>query len=425
MAAPAAPAPSAAPAPPGAPLEASLRSILPLILVAGLGYMVDVFDMLLLSIVRVPALTSLGITGDEVLKVGTHLLNLQLGGALIGGIAWGMLGDKRGRLSVLFGSILLYSAATLANGYVHTVEAFGILRFIAGFGLAGELGAGLTLIVEEMPIRSRGAATATVAAMGVSGAVFAGLAGEFIGWRGCFILGGAMGFVLLLLRLGVHESGMFRVAKQSSHERGNLWRLFDDADRFLRWIRSVLIGIPIWFSVGILVTFSPEMARALGVTEPVIPGRMVMFHYAATTLGDVASGLLSQRLRSRKKAAALFIGITAAGALAYLLGLAHSAMGFYWLSAWMGVGTGYWAVTNTMAVEQFGTDLRATVGTSVPNLIRGAAVPMTLAFVALKGSLGAVGSALAVGAVAFALSAWALWTQPETYGKDLDYRELA
>ncbi len=404
---------------------AAIRAILPLILVAGLGYMVDVFDMLLLSIVRVPALKSLGVTGDDVLKVGTHLLNLQLGGALLGGIAWGILGDKRGRLSVLFGSILLYSAATLANGYVQTVEAFGVLRFIAGFGLAGELGAGLTLIVEEMPIASRGAATAIVAGMGVSGAVFAGLAGEFIGWRGCFIIGGAMGFVLLVLRLGVHESGMFRTAKQSNHERGNILRLFDNADRFLRWIRSVLIGIPIWFSVGILVTFSPELARALGVTEPVIPGRMVMFHYTATVIGDVGSGLLSQWLKSRRIAAAIFIGITGTGVLAYLLGFAHSALGFYWLSAWMGMGTGYWAVTNTMAVEQFGTDLRATVGTSVPNLIRGAAVPMSLGFIALKPSLGVVGAAGAVGCVAFALSAWALATQPETYGKDLDYRELA
>ncbi len=404
---------------------ASLRAVLPLILVAGLGYMVDVFDMLLFSIVRVPSLASLGVTGEQALAVGARLLNLQLVGALVGGIAWGMLGDKRGRLSVLFGSILLYSAATLANGFVQSIEAFAVLRFIAGFGLAGELGAGLTLIVEAMPIASRGTATAIVAALGVSGAVLAALAGEWIDWRGCFILGGSMGFVLLVLRFGVHESGMFRSVRASGGERGNILRLFDNRDRFLRWIRSVLIGVPIWFSVGILVTFSPELARALGITETVVPGRMVLFHYVATTFGDVASGLLSQRLRSRRAAAAIFIGITAAGAVAYLAGLAHTAFGLYLLSGWMGIGTGYWAVTNTMAVEQFGTDLRATVGTSVPNLIRGAAVPMSLTFINLKGTLGTVGAAAAVGVVAFTLSAWALATQPETYGKDLDYRELS
>ena len=419
----AAPYTLAAPLQPAPPV-ASLRSILPLILVAGLGYLVDVFDMLLFSIVRVPSLTSLGVTADQVLPVGAHLLNLQLGGALLGGIAWGMLGDKRGRLSVLFGSIILYSGATLANGYVHSVEAFAWLRFLAGFGLAGELGAGLTLIVEVLPIASRGTATAIVAGTGVMGAALAAIAGEFIEWRGCFILGGSMGFVLLLLRLGVHESGMFTQVKQTKGERGNLWRLFDNKDRFLRWIRSVLIGVPIWFSVGILVTFSPELARAFGITEHVLPGRMVLFHYVATSFGDVASGLLSQRLRSRRKAAAIFITILVAACAAYLLGVAHSAMGMYLLSGWMGIGTGYWAVTNTMAVEQFGTDMRATVGTSVPNLIRGAAVPMTLGFIAFKPSLGTVGSAAAVGCVAFALSAWALATQPETYGKDLDYREL-
>ena len=413
--------------PPDSPPDqppAGLRTILPLILVAGLGYLVDVFDMLLFSIVRVPSLTSLGVAADQVLPVGAHLLNLQLGGALVGGIAWGMLGDKRGRLSVLFGSITLYSAATLANGYVHTVEAFALLRFVAGFGLAGELGAGLTLIVEALPIGSRGAATAIVAGTGVIGAALAAVAGEFLDWRNCFILGGAMGFVLLLLRLGVHESGMFREVKHQNAERGNLWRLFDNRDRFLRWIRSVLIGVPIWYSVGILVTFSPELARALGITERVLPGRMVLFHYVATSFGGLTSGFLSQRLRSRRASAAIFMAILAVGCTVYLLGAAHSALGLYLLSALMGIGTGYWSVTTTMAVEQFGTDLRATVGTSVPNLIRGAAVPMTLGFIALKGSMGTLASAAAVGVIVFALAAWALATQPETYGKNLDYREL-
>ena len=412
-------------APPPAILTEELRAVAPAILVAGLGYLVDIFDMLLLSVVRVPSLASLGITGDRALEVGSQLLNFQLAGALLGGLAWGVLGDKRGRLSVLFGSIFLYSAATLANAFVQSVEAFAMLRFVAGFGLAGELGAGLTLVVELLPIRSRGAATTIVATLGVSGAVFAAVAAEYLTWRSCFALGGVMGFVLLLLRLGVHESGMFRTTAAKGGERGNLLRLFDNRDRFLRWIRSVLIGIPIWFTVGTLITLSPELARALGIEEPVSAARAVLWFYGATTVGDFVSGMLSQWWHSRRAAAALFIGITAVGAAAYLAGLAHTASGLYFICAWLGLGTGYWAVTNTMAVEQFGTDLRATVGTSVPNLIRAAAVPMSLAFLALRGSLGPLAAAGLVGAVAFSLSVWALATQPETYGKDLDYRELA
>ena len=405
------------------PHEPSLRHVAAPVLLAGLGYFVDIYDLLLFSVVRVPSLTDLG-AGARTLEVGTMLLNVQLVGMMIGGVAWGMLGDRRGRLSVLFGSIFLYSAASLANGFVTSVEQYAVLRFVAGVGLAGELGAGLTLVVELLPPATRGAAATIVATMGVTGAVVAALAGEWLSWRACMILGGLMGFALFALRLGVRESPMFDHLRAAGGERGNILRLFTDRDRFVRYLRCILIGVPVWFIVGILITLSPELARSLGVVGEVSAGRAVFWFYAATTVGDFASGMLSQFWRSRRAAAAVFIALTAIGSVAYLAGAARTSRDFYLICGWLGFGTGYWAVTVTMAVEQFGTDLRATVGTSVPTFIRASAVPMLLAFLALRGAVGVVGAAAMVGAVAFGGAAWALATQPETYGKSLDYREV-
>ena len=407
-----------------APPAPSWRLVAAPVLVAGLGYFVDIYDLLLFSVVRVPSLTDLG-AGARTLEIGTMLLNVQLVGMMIGGVAWGMLGDRRGRLSVLFGSIFLYSAASLANAFVTSVEQYAVLRFLAGVGLAGELGAGLTLVVELLPPATRGAAATLVATTGVTGAVVAALAGEWMSWRNCMILGGVMGFALFLLRLGVRESPMFDQLKKAGSARGNILRLFSDRGRFVRYLRSILIGVPVWFTVGILITLSPELARALHVAGDVSAGRAVFWFYAATTVGDFASGMLSQYWKSRKRAAALFVALTAAGSVAYLAGVAHDSRDFYVICGWLGFGTGYWAVTVTMAVEQFGTDLRATVGTSVPTFIRASAVPMLLAFLALRGVAGVAGAAALVGVVAFGGAAWALVTQPETYGKSLDYREGA
>lgn len=402
---------------------ATLRAVAAPILLAGLGYFVDIFDLLLFSVVRVPSLTDLG-QGAHALEIGAMLLNVQLVGMMIGGVAWGMLGDRRGRLSVLFGSIFLYSAANLANAFVTSVPQYAVLRFVSGIGLAGELGAGLTLVVELLPAARRGAATTIVATMGVTGAVAAALAAEAFGWRACFAVGGAMGFALFALRLGVRESPMFDAIRRAPGERGNILRLFDDRGRFVRYLRSILIGVPVWFTAGLLITLSPEFARALGIVGDVSAGRAVFWFYATTTVGDFVSGMLSQWLRSRRRAAAVFIAATAVGIALYLGGAAHTAAGFYVVCGWLGFGTGYWAVTVTMAVEQFGTDLRATVGTSVPTFIRATAVPMSVVFLALKGSMGVIAAASVVGAVAVAAAAWALATQPETYGKALDYTEL-
>jgi putative MFS transporter len=400
----------------------SLRKARGAILFAGLGYFVDIFDLLLFAVLRVASVADLG-AGDRTLEVGTLLQNAQLVGMMLGGLVWGVLGDRRGRRSALYGSILLYSIANLANAFVSSVPQYAVLRFVAGFGLAGELGAALTLVSEMVDRRERGTATTLVATLGVMGAVAAALVGELVPWRAAYAIGGVLGLLLLLLRVRLRDSAMFARTRDAGARRGDIWRLVSSPDRAARYLRAVLIGVPVWFTTGILITFAPEFARQLGVAGHVTAARAVLVFYAATTLGDLTSGLLSQRLRSRRRAVALYYALCAAGIAAYLLGLAGTPAAFYAICAWLGFATGFWAVMVTMAVEQFGIDLRATAATSVPTFVRASAVPMTLAFLALRPGVGMAGAAAIVGTVVFGLAAWALWRQAETYGRDLDFVE--
>ena len=392
------------------------------ILLAGLGYFVDIFDLLLFAVVRVPSVREVAGEG-ALLSAGALLQNVQLVGMMLGGVAWGMLGDRRGRRSVLYGSIALYSLATLGNATAGSVGAYAAWRFVAGIGLAGELGAALTIVSELVEARARGTATTLVATMGVLGAVAAALVGGMLPWRTAYVVGGVLGLLLLALRLRVRDSAMFARTRASVAARGRLGLLFATRARAARYGRAILIGVPVWFTSGILVTFAPEFARALGVGEGVSAGTAVLVFYATTTLGDLTSGLLSQRWRSRRRAAGTYLALTAVGVALYLSGAARSATGLYALYGWLGFATGYWAVMVTMAVEQFGTDLRATVGTSVPTFVRATTVPMTLAWGALRPALGVLPAAALVGAVVFAAAAWATWRQAETYGVGLDFTE--
>jgi MFS transporter, putative metabolite:H+ symporter len=402
----------------------SHRAIYLAVLVAALGYFVDIYDLILFSVVRVESLKSLGVTGDELTNMGVRLLNMQLIGMLVGGIVWGILGDKLGRLSVLFGSIVLYSVANIANGMVETVGQYAALRFCAGVGLAGELGAGVTLVAELMPARTRGYGTTIIASVGLCGGIIAGFMGSIFPWRTSYYVGGAMGFALLLLRLGVVESGMFdRLKGKSDVRRGDFLQLFATRDRVLRYGAVILIGVPIWYAFGVLVTLAPEIGKALGLPAPPSSGVAVRWAYFGIAAGDVASGLLSQAWRSRRKVIALFIGLTALSVGVYFVFGGASLTAFYAACTLVGFGTGYWAVFVTSASEQFGTNVRATVTTTVPNFVRGSAVLCTWGFVWLKDSFGIQGAALAVGVVAFALAGAAVSVLKETYGKDLDFVE--
>lgn len=402
-----------------------MRSVLTaVVLVSALGYFVDVYDLLLFSIVRVQSLRDLGVPDASLLGEGVFLLNAQMAGLLLGGVLWGVLGDKRGRVSVLFGSIALYSLANLANAFVTDLTAYAALRFLAGIGLAGELGAAITLVTETLPKETRGYGTALVAAFGLLGAVVAALVGGLLHWRFAFGLGGVLGLVLLVLRVRLAESGVYRrTHEDAAVRRGSLRMLLADPARRARYLHCILLGLPIWFAIGVLVTFSPELALALGVTGPVSAGSAVLWSYSGGVVGDLVSGYMSQRHGTRQGVMLAFIALLAAAMFAILLSAGLTPAGYYVLCFALGVGVGYWAVFVTNAAEQFGTNLRATVATTVPNLVRGAVVPITLGVTFLAGLLSLVSAALLVGAACCLLALWALRSLPETHGKEMDYVE--
>jgi len=393
------------------------------VLVAALGYFVDIYDLLLFSIVRIPSLKSLGLSDAALETVGQDIIGHQMIGLLIGGILWGVLGDKKGRLSVLFGSIVLYSLANIANGFVQTPGQYSLARFIAGIGLAGELGAGITLVSELLPKEKRGVATSMVAGIGLTGAVAAYFIAKTFDWRVCYFIGGGLGLALLLLRVSVFESGMFQKTRAADVQRGNFLQFFTDARRFRKYILAILIGLPTWYVIGILVSFSKEFGEALHLSGPIDPGLGVMFAYAAISVGDVAIGILSQRLRSRRKALYVFYALTAVGIALFFLQKGGSPAQMYAICALLGFGTGFWAIFVTMAAEQFGTNLRATAATTVPNMVRGSLPLLIAIYHGLAGNLGKLPAAAWTGAGVMLITVLAAAFSEETFGKDLDYFE--
>jgi MFS family permease len=393
------------------------------VLVAALGYLVDMYDLFLFNIVRVPSLRAIGVPDERMLEDGIFLLNLQMAGLLIGGIVWGVLGDKRGRLSVLFGSILIYSLANIGNGFVTSLSQYAVLRFIAGFGLAGELGAGVTLVAEILPKKIRGYGTTLVATMGLLGSISAYFVTTLFDWRVSYFIGGGLGLLLLVLRISVVESGMFDKLKTRNINRGNIGMLFSSKQRAFKYVNSILIGLPIWFVVGILVTFSPEFGRALELSGPVEAGKAVMLAFSGQVAGDLVSGFLSQYLQSRRKVIFLFVVLSFCLVLVYLLGVVRDVAMFYVLIALLGFCNGYWTLFVTVAAELFGTNLRATVATTVPNFVRGAVIPLTAMFTFGRPYFGTLYSALITGVVAFIIATLALRSLEETFSKDLDYTE--
>lgn len=393
------------------------------VLVAALGYLVDMYDLFLFSVVRVPSLKALGTGPDRLLPDGIMLLNMQMAGMLLGGIFWGVLGDKRGRLSVLFGSILIYSLANIGNGLITSLNQYAILRFVAGVGLAGELGAGVTLVTEVLPKKIRGYGTTIVATMGVLGAILAYFVADLFEWRNAYFIGGGLGLLLLILRVNIFESRIFETVKERQVKRGDLIMLFSDRARFLKYLQCILVGLPIWFVVGILITFSPEFGQAMGLSAPVVAGKAVMLSFTGQVFGDVASGLLSQRIQSRKRAIGSFIVLSLVFVLVYLLLPLQDIDTFYLVCIFLGFANGYWALFVTIAAELFGTNLRATVATTVPNFVRGAVIPLTSLFVLGKTYVGVLYSALGVGLLTIALALIALRYMEETFSKDLNYVE--
>lgn len=394
------------------------------VIVAALGYFVDIYDLLLFSIVRRPSLMAMGVAEGDLQTQGEFLIQSQMAGLLVGGIIWGIMGDKRGRLSVLFGSILLYSLANIANGFAATVEQYAWLRFIAGIGLAGELGAGVTLVSETLPTHLRGYGTTVIATVGLMGAVVANFLSKAYDWHVSYFIGGGLGLMLLIARVSVFESGIFLKTKTMDVQRGNFFQLFTKRSRFLKFMGCIFIGLPIWFTIGILVTFSPEFAPLLGIKGTVSAGDAVMYCYIGLATGDMASGLISQAIGSRKKVVMVFILLTLAFFFLYLFMPVHTTTFFYFVCFSLGVGIGYWALFVTIAAEQFGTNLRSTVATTVPNFIRGTVIPLTLAFKFLRGQVGDIHGALIIGVTTIIIAFIALRAIDETFGRDMNFEEI-
>lgn len=394
-----------------------------LVMIASLGYFVDIYDLIIFSIVRVQSFTAIGVPADEMRVKGEFVLNMQMGGLLLGGIVWGVIGDKFGRLKVLFGSILLYSLANIANGFVQNVFMYGIIRFIAGIGLAGELGAGITLVSESMHKSKRGYGTMLVAGVGVLGAILAYFVSEEFDWRTAYFVGGGMGLLLLLLRVGSFESGLFKEQDKSEVVRGDISMLFTNRNRFKRYINCLCIGLPIWFVVGVLVTQAPEIGKALGASETLSAGKGVMFTYIGISIGDVLAGIFAQILKSRKKVVFICQLIIIASSLWYLLSVVITPNKFLGLAFIMGLGVGYWATFVTISAEQFGTNLRATVATTAPNFVRGALIPSTMIYGLLVNSFGIVPAAVTMVLVLSGIAIYSLMQLEESFDKDLDYLE--
>lgn len=394
------------------------------VLVASLGYFVDIYDLLLFSIVRIPSLQSLNLTGQHLTDVGMLLLDVQMVGMLLGGVFWGIWADKKGRLSVLFGSILIYSVANIANGFAHSVTEYAIWRFIAGLGLAGELGAGITLVAELMPKEKRGYATTIIASIGVSGAVAAYFVAHYFDWRTSFFIGGGLGILLLLLRVGVVESHIFKTEKNTDN-KGNIMLLLKNRKNLIKYISCILIGIPLWFVVGILITLSPEFAKALQVKGEVNAGAAVAWCYGGLVIGDIVSGILSQWLKSRIKVVYIFLSIAIIAVIVFLNVHTVSLSFFYWICGVLGFSVGYWVIFMTIATEQFGTNIRGTVTTTVPNFVRGAVIPLTILFqlftVLFNGSI--IYAAALLGAISLLLALFPLRSMKETFSRDLDFQE--
>ncbi|MGX7666196.1 MFS transporter [Flavobacterium pedocola] len=397
------------------------------VIVAALGYFVDIYDLLLFGIVRVPSLKDLNLDADT---AGTLILNYQMTGLLLGGILWGVLGDKKGRLSVLFGSILVYSIANIACGFLPQMPfqdkttIYALLRFIAGIGLAGELGAGITLVSESLPKQLRAIGTSIVAGFGLLGAVVAQLTVELAGdWTIAYIIGGGLGLLLLFLRVSVVESGIYNDIKHEENiEKGNFLSFFTNWDRFVKYLKCIAIGLPTWFCIGILAMMANQFAPVMGIRD-ITPGKAIMWAYVGISVGDFASGFISHWLRSRKKAILYMMLFTIVGVALLLFSGKITENMYYFYCAWLGLGTGYWAMFVTVGSEQFGTNIRSTATTTIPNMVRGLVPVMLIAFDSFKVNSGVITAAAIVGIVAFSLGIYSTVTIEETHNRDLDFTE--
>jgi putative MFS transporter len=398
-----------------------------LIVVAALGYFVDIYDLILFQVIKDASLEDLGLSKQEIKEQEVILFSWQMTGMLVGGIIWGIMGDKLGRLKVLFGSILMYSLANIANAYVWDIPSYATIRFFAGLGLAGELGAGITLISEVMSKENRGYGTMIVVTFGALGAVVAALLADQFHWKTAYWVGGIMGLALLLLRVGTIESGLFKDLSLTKTQRGNFFMLFTNRHRLLKYLACIGIGLPVWFVVGVLVNLSGNYFReALHFSPNIKTGTAVMFCYIGLSFGDLLGGVLSQVFKNRLRVIMGYLIFCGIVSFIYLFGAYDAGeFLFYSICLLLGTATGYWALFVTVAAEQFGTNIRSTVASTVPNFVRGAVVPITMGFKALQDlpNVSTIHAALIVGVICLSISIISTRFLKDTFGKNLNYLE--
>jgi MFS transporter, putative metabolite:H+ symporter len=400
------------------------RKVILALVASALGFFVDMYDIIIFSAVRRQSLMGIGITSaDDILSKGVELINAQMAGMLIGGFLWGIIGDKKGRLSVLFGSIIMYSLCTFLNGFVTTYDQYFILRFLAGVGLAGELGAGIALVSEQIKKEMRGYGVAAIGSLGMFGAVLGAYVGGNYDWRIAYYFGGILGFLLLFLRMGVVESKMFKHIENQSVKKGDMRLLLFNKRNLIKYLSIIIVGVPGWYITGILITFTPEISRDMGMKEtPSVP-TVLMIMFTCFAFGDVLIGLLSQYLKSRKKAIYSFMVLYVLMCLLYFTIGKQSTAIYYAIFVGFGISAGYTISLLTLAAEQFGTNVRTLVGSSAVNLIRASTIPLTLSFQILRGPFGITKSAILLGIAVVILAFWAMTNLEETFSKDLDFVE--
>ncbi len=393
------------------------------IIVSALGFFVDLYDIMALAAIGETSLKAIGVAAENIKNDINYLQSMQMLGMLIGGFLWGIIGDKYGRLKVLFGSIILYSFFTFLNAFVTGTGQYAACRFLAGLGLAGELGAGITLVSEQMKKEKRGLGPAIIAGFGVLGAIVAVFIGKYADWRTVYITGGVLGFLLLILRIGVVESGLFTIAKTSKISKGNFLIILRNWNYLKKFLCILLVGIPGWFVNGVMMQFSNYISSSMGMNPLPDKGKVIIYFFIALSLGDVLGGLVSQWLKSRKKSMYIFLSLHLLMLILFFTIGKNSAQLYYIIFAGLGLSVGFVIQLFTLAAEQFGTNIRTLVTSSGLNLVRGWVIPLGALFAWMNDSLHIIEWKVAA-IIAFSVAAvsfWALSQLDETFNNELEF----
>jgi MFS transporter, putative metabolite:H+ symporter len=384
----------------------------------GCGYFIDIFDLVLFSTLRISSFEELKITDPTYWTV--VFFNLQMTGILVGGIFWGKMADIKGRSWSFMGTILVFSIANIINGLTSSLTVYGICRFIAGFGLAGEMGSGIALICEKVPDEKRSLYLGFVSSLGCIGAVLSGWLGDIVYWRYLFIGSGFAGILLTLLRKNLLEPDLFRKTATLNIPRGQWKTLFQSPPDLIRFILLIFLGIPMWYIIGILWSFSTEMTSTIGLNI-FTSGQAILWGYVGVWMGDMLMPFVSQFLKSRIFTIQICLIMMLLGVIYLFQFQPHSLLSFQLTHIFLGFTIGYWAVYATLCGESFGTNIRALTSTSLPSLIRFSSIPMMIIYQYGRDE-NELNIALGMGLTVLCISMITTYFIKDTFQKDIDFQ---